>query len=146
MATNGISTLRQPDGPLRPHQARPMLDLFDQPERILITPAVFKRLQLYLEYSRGPVAFAGTVCFTGAGHYLIDNVFVLEQVTSDNPNLAVSLDGEDALEEELKSRGSEDLVDRLSFFGVTNPKREAAVHQDDPVMLSLGSAKRPWAI
>lgn len=111
---------REPEGPLKPHFARPRAELIFEPEAptVYITPDAYKRMCLYVELAPKEVGWLGTISKRPNGDFLIEEVYLVEQeVTSVETELSVQ--GAEKLVLELLEAGDPglDKANKLHFWG-----------------------------
>lgn len=119
-------SLNLPEQPLTPHAARSIVEPFATTPRILITPDVFKRIQLFLQLSRASINFVGTVKEQRSGNYLVDSVFLVNQDTSDS-RVNFSLANQKELLSEIAAQpGGEQAIPRIRLWGTTLVDQQSA--------------------
>jgi hypothetical protein len=129
--------MSDPDAPLRPHSFSPRADLLGKSPRVLISPAAYQRMLLYVEIANKEVGWLGTV------------TFLLEQeVTATETELSV--DGQNKLVCELLEKGDDagvERVNRLRFWGHSHVRMGTSPSgTDESTMNRFGNEGLPWYI
>lgn len=137
-------SLMLPDRPLTPQPASSFVEPFANAPRVMITPEVYKRLQLFIQLSRAPINFLGTVKQQRSGNFLVDSVFLTNQDTSDG-RVNVSLESQKELLGEIEAQpGGAEAVKRVRLWGSTYADQAAgAVHT---AMMGLRDEGFDWAM
>jgi|GEM_PF-5376178 len=137
----------QPDAPLSPHYAKGRVQLLGRLPRVLITPAAYRLMSLYIEIASKEVGWLGTAERTKDGDFLIDNVFLLEQEVS-HVETELSVEGQEKLGIELiEGRGEEGIAlsNRLKFWGHSHVRMQTQPSgTDERTMVRFGEDGHEW--
>ena len=105
-----------PGVPFEPHAFRTRITPLRGEPRIFINPEVYDTMYHIVDLAEGEVGWLGTVKVLPSGAYLIEEIFLLQQevsmVTTD-----LSKKGKSELIKELISKGGDEKLDRLYFWG-----------------------------
>jgi hypothetical protein len=138
---------RQPDQPFRPHRASPVVRHLTRAPRVLIAPAAYRKMLLYVERAPLEVGWMGTVTRRG-NDFVIDRVYLLKQTVS-AVTTAISVQGQDDLCQELLKQGQSGVesLNNLRFWGHSHVRMDVeASERDEMTMREFENNGLPWAL
>ena len=136
------------DHPFHPHRFATRWEPLSSGPLVLVTPAAYKSMLLYVNIASKEVGWLGTVSERGDGTFLIEEVFLLEQEVT-NSQTELSTAGQDQLVCELLENGAEGMrkANNLRFWGHSHVRgRTFPSSTDDNTMKRFGEEGYPFFI
>lgn len=132
------------------HVSNPRAELLSSKSpRVFISLEAYQRMLLYVEIGQKEVGWLGSVREFSKSDFLIDEVFLLDQVVGDKENV-LSADGLTVLVQDLVEQGGDaglEKANRLRFWGHSHVHmRTCPSDTDERTMGRFSSEGVPWYI